>query len=217
MKRMAAVVLLMAMTTPPPAGAGTVAHSLEELGRRMKPGQKVRVLERSGRLTEGVITEVSESSLTLFAGENRTVAAEEVLRVDREGDSVLNGILIGAASGAVAGVVVLVSSRSLSEEQKLADKCPECSSPSIVAIAAAEGAAVGWLIDGLRKGLDATVRGPAHPAEAGIRKRDPDRGEGPARAGRGGGLLGPAVEMGGDGAHNVRIWKSRPRAAASTR
>jgi hypothetical protein len=152
MKRMAAVVLLAAMTTPSPAGAETVARSMDELGRRMKPGQKVQVLERSGRLTEGVITEVSESSLTLFAGENRTLPAEEVLRVDREGDPVWNGILIGAASGAVAGVVVLLSSRSLSEEQKLADNCPECTSPSIVAIAAAEGAAVGWLIDGLRKG-----------------------------------------------------------------
>ena len=152
MKRVAAVLLLAAMTTPSPVGAETVARSLEELGRRLKPGQKVHVLERSGRLTEGVITELTESSLTLFAGENRTLGADDVLSVDREGDSVRNGVLIGAASGAVAGVVVLLSSRSLSQEQKMADDCPECSSPSIVAIAAAEGAALGWLIDALRKG-----------------------------------------------------------------
>jgi len=152
MKRVAAVLLLAAMTAPSPAGAEAVARSLGELGRRLKPGQKVHVLERSGRITEGVVTELTESSLTLYSGENRTLAADDVLLVDREGDSVKNGIVVGAVSGAVMGVLVMLSSKSLSEEQKIADDCPECASPSIVAVATAEGAALGWLIDALRKG-----------------------------------------------------------------
>jgi len=149
MKRTAAVVLLAAMTMPSPAGAETVARSLEELGRRTRPGQKVQVLERSGRLTEGVITDVSESSLTVFAGENRTVAAEEVLRVDREGDSVRNGILIGAGLGAAfGGLSVLL----YTEEDEVTYVCPQCTSPEIIPVFAIMGAGWGWLIDHLRKG-----------------------------------------------------------------
>lgn len=152
MKRMAAVVLLVAMTMPAPAGAETVARSLEELGVRLKPGQKVQVLERSGRLTEGLITGISESSLTVFAGESRTLAAEDVLRVDRAGDSVRNGILIGAVSGAAAGALVLWSYSQMTEEQKAATTCPECDSPDIIGAYAVFGAGAGWLIDKLRKG-----------------------------------------------------------------
>jgi hypothetical protein len=163
MKRMAAVVLLAAMTTPPSAGAGEVARSLDELGRRMKPGQKVQVLERSGRLTDGVITELSESSLTVFAGESRTLAAEEVLRVDREGDSVRNGILIGAASGAALG---LVSMLVYTKEDEVTYQCPECNSPTIVGIFAVTGAGWGWLVDHLKKGrtplYEASLPRPRH-------------------------------------------------------
>jgi len=44
MKRMAAVVLLAAMTMHSPAGAAEPTRSLEEFARGMKPGQKVQVL-----------------------------------------------------------------------------------------------------------------------------------------------------------------------------
>jgi hypothetical protein len=168
MKRLAAVVLLAAMTAPAPAGAGTIARSLEELGRRVKPGQKVQVLERSGRLTEGVITEVSESSLTVFAGETRTVPAEEVLRVDREGDSVQDGIVKGAIVGAAAGAVVWLDSRGKSEEQLAAESCDGCGSPKFVAIGAAEGVLVGWLIDHFHKGRTLMYEGPLSRPRASI-------------------------------------------------
>ena len=168
MKRMAAVVLLAAMTTPSPAGAETLARSLEELGRRMKPGQKVQVLERSGRLTEGVITEVSESSPSVFAGETRTVPAEEVLRVEREWDSVRDGIVKGAIVGLAAGAVVWLESRGKSEEQLAAEGCDGCGSPKYVAIGAAEGVLFGWLIDHFHKGRTLMYEAPLSRPRASI-------------------------------------------------
>ena len=154
MKRTAAVVLLAAMTMPSPAGAETVARSLEELGLRTRPGQKVQVLERSGRLTEGVITEISESSVTVFAFENRTLPAEDILRVDREGDSVKNGILIGVAAGVAGGALIKAYYSSLPEEQKQGvDECPPCDSlPTMMVTGAMSGAFWGWLVDHLKKG-----------------------------------------------------------------
>jgi hypothetical protein len=154
MKRAAAVLLLAAMAVPSPAFAADVARSLEELGRRIKAGEKVQVLERSGRLTEGVITEVSESSLTVFAFENRTLPAEDILRVDREGDSVRNGILIGVAVGVAAGALAGVSYSYVPEEEKAArGPCPMCESiPAMMAMGAVSGAFWGWLVDHLKKG-----------------------------------------------------------------
>jgi hypothetical protein len=152
MKRMAAVVLAAMLTPAPPVGAEPPARSLDELGRRLRPGQRVQVLERSGRLSEGVITGLSESSLTLSAGESRTLAAEDVLRVDREGDSVRNGIVVGAVSGAAAGALVFWSYGQKSEEEKRATTCGECDSPEIIPVYAVFGAGVGWLVDHLKKG-----------------------------------------------------------------
>jgi hypothetical protein len=165
MKRVAAVVLLVAMTMPSPAGAAEPARSLEEFARGMKPGQKVQVLERSGRLTEGVITEASESSLTVFAGENRTVAAEEVLRVDRAGDPVRNGILIGAVAGAALG---LAGMWAYPEDAESKAECPTCKSPSMVAFFAVSGAGWGWLIDHLMKGRTTLYEAPMTRSRASV-------------------------------------------------
>jgi len=152
MKRAAAVLVLAGMMTPSPSMAETVARSLEDLGRRVKPGQKVQVLERSGRLYEGVVTGLDESALTVFAGESRTIAADELLRVERNGDSVRDGIVIGTLVGTVGGVIVLLGSRGESDEALAAQGCGNCKSPEIVALAAAEGALIGWLSDALHKG-----------------------------------------------------------------
>jgi hypothetical protein len=160
MKRWAAVVLLAAMTMPSPAGAGEVAHSLEDLGRRLEPGQKVQILERSGRLSEGMVTELTGSSLTLLAAEARAIAADDILRVDQEGDSVRNGILIGAGSGAALGLLTALAYASLSEEEK-SITCPECGSPStMVGTYVVLGAGLGWLIDGLKKGRTRLYQAP---------------------------------------------------------
>lgn len=169
MKRLAAVVLLAVMSLPSPAGAETVARSLDELGRRIKPGQKVQVLLRSGRVMEGVITELDESSLTLSSGESQTFPADEVLRVDREGDPVGDGILKGTVFGVLAGAVVWLDSRGKSEEQLAADSCAGCDSPKMVAIGAAEGAIVGWLIDRFTRGRTRIYEAPlARPKRASV-------------------------------------------------
>src|SRR4029453_8812623 len=152
MKGAGGVLVLAGMMTPSPSTAETVAQSLGELGRRVKPGQKVQVLERSGRLYEGVITELDESALTVFAGESRTIAADELLRVERHGDSVRDGIVIGTLAGTVGGVIVMLGSRGETDEALAAQGCGNCKSPEIVALAAAEGALIGWLIDAPPKG-----------------------------------------------------------------
>lgn len=169
MKRVAAAVLLAAMLTPRPTRAEGAARSMEDLGRRMKPGQKVQVLERSGRLTEGMITGLDGESLTLFTDQNRTIPADEVLRVEREGDPVRDGVVKGALVGALAGAVVWLDSRGKSEEQLAAEECEGCDSPKIMAIAVAEGMLIGWLIDHFKKGRTRVYEAPlSRPKRAAV-------------------------------------------------
>ena len=161
MKRAAAVLVLVGMMTPSPAMAETVARSMGELGRRVKPGQKVQVLERSGLVYEGVITGLDESALTVFAGENRTIAADDLLRVERNGDSVRNGIVIGTVVGGVLGALIMFDSKGQTDEELAAGGCNrDCTSPKMVVIGAAEGALLGWLFDAMRKGTTTVYEGP---------------------------------------------------------
>lgn len=79
------------------------AHSFLELRERLHSGNTVYVTETTGSETKGKIVEVSASALVLDVnGIYRRLDRDSVQDVQRRGDSLWNGLLIGAAAGASA-------------------------------------------------------------------------------------------------------------------
>jgi len=71
-----------------------------DLWMRLKSGDKVFVLDGSGRETAGVFAKVSDSTLSLLVdGQLRELPPTDVRQIARQGDSLMNGFLIGAAIG----------------------------------------------------------------------------------------------------------------------
>jgi len=66
----------------------------------------VYVEDRSGREVEGRLVSLTESALTIdIDGVTRTFAPAEVTKIDRRGDSLKNGAIIGAAVGLFTGLI----------------------------------------------------------------------------------------------------------------
>lgn len=73
---------------------------------RLKGMPTVYVEDRTGREVEGKLVSLTESALTInIDGVTRTFAPAEVTKVDRRGDSLKNGALIGAAVGLFTGLL----------------------------------------------------------------------------------------------------------------
>jgi hypothetical protein len=88
---MLAAVFLFACSAPARAQG-----SLERL--KLSLGDRVDVTERSGVITTGVLTDVTATAVQ--AG-NRDFPIDSVLKVERRGDSVWDGLLIGAGIGLI--------------------------------------------------------------------------------------------------------------------
>jgi hypothetical protein len=84
-----AAAILFACSAPARAQA-----SLERL--KLSLGDRVDVTERSGVITTGVLTDVTAAAVQ--AG-NRDFPIDSVLKVDRRGDSIWSGFIIGAGFG----------------------------------------------------------------------------------------------------------------------
>jgi len=116
MLRIFASLLVMA---PLSAQAQVIATSFTELESLLERGDRVEVLDSSGRKTKGTVGELSASALELLVrksdpdGRDRLVPHARLgerdvrqIRLERR-DSVLNGTLIGFAPGAGIGVLIL--------------------------------------------------------------------------------------------------------------
>ena len=127
----------------------TVA-TFEELQRSATPGDTVYVVDLAGRETRGRLVMLSRNSLTLDAdGSRQRLAAADVGRVDRRlKDSVLNGALIGAGAGALAGYGL---GRSMDSPN--CQGAVECGQGALVGAVggAVWGAVGGWLVDALTR------------------------------------------------------------------
>lgn len=84
----------------PPA---SVVRSFEELKSRLGAGATILVTDSGGHEARGRLRELSERSLTLLVnGEPRSFSPADVRLIEeRTADSLWNGLLIGAAAGAV--------------------------------------------------------------------------------------------------------------------
>ena len=96
-------VALAAVGVPRPfaAAAQEPAASFEELGSRLSVGDTVFLVDGGGTRSKGTIAALSATSLRLLVdGIPRDFPEADVRQVDRRSsDSVLNGLLIGAAIG----------------------------------------------------------------------------------------------------------------------
>src|SRR5687767_1478163 len=70
-------------------------------GLAAQPGDRVWVTSPSGTEVGGLITELTPSRLSI--GDHHHFNAVEGLKIERAGDSLTNGIVIGAAIGALLG------------------------------------------------------------------------------------------------------------------
>ena len=95
------------------AGAADAQTTFTELQQRVKSGDVIFVTDHSGHVTRGIFETAGQSIRVSVAGTTREWLPEEVREVRRRGDSVSNGLGIGALSGAAAGTACGLALASL--------------------------------------------------------------------------------------------------------
>jgi hypothetical protein len=144
---------------PPEQGTGAPGQpaapqaEAEEIGRRVKEGQKVRITDDQGREWRGRIATLAPDTLTLVMPDRRQmdIGYENILRIDRPHDGLANGALIGLASGAALGLLTVIANEN-PECDPVAFFCGNPSAAAYVlapAILGGLGAAIGVAIDAL--------------------------------------------------------------------
>jgi hypothetical protein len=107
-KHRALSVLLCTLTLVTVGGcaARQPARSFSDLQQRVRPGHTVFVIDDTGSETKGKVVEISASDLTLDVnGVRRPMDSASIRQVQRYGDSLWNGLLIGIAVG-IPGAVI---------------------------------------------------------------------------------------------------------------
>lgn len=113
MKHMLATIVgaldLLAATS----GSAAAQASFDDLQTTLKTGDVVSVRDDAGNQTRGTVESVGRSLRITAGGVAREFAPQQVWEVRRRGDSLSNGLIIGALSGAAAGVVIGAAMASL--------------------------------------------------------------------------------------------------------
>ena len=82
------------------------AQTPEPAGATMTGLFPVHVLDRTGEETKGRLVSLTGSAVVLeMDSTTRTINLTDVVRIDRQGDSLKNGAIIGAVIGGVAGII----------------------------------------------------------------------------------------------------------------
>lgn len=130
-------------------GSAQTVQSFAELPQVVKRGTVVFVQDENGQRTKGNITDLSQSSIELMtpgvSGRTVTFTADRVVRVSRV-DSRLNGFLIGAAAGAVPGLLLGHGVNSWCNNES-GDHC-EVAYLYAAGLLALVGGGIGYAIDG---------------------------------------------------------------------
>jgi hypothetical protein len=94
----------------PSAWAQAQSRPFSDVGERLQLGKRATVVTTTGQEIEGRLSELSATSLALLVdGKLQTIEAADVKRVrQRQSDSLKNGVLIGAASGAAYALMWFV-------------------------------------------------------------------------------------------------------------
>jgi hypothetical protein len=105
----AILTFVVALTVPLIASAQP-AQTLDDMARKVRPGQTVVVTDTSGARIHGRLLDVSPSEMVVDADGTRRVEASAIAKVQRT-DSVWNGLLIGAAAGGVVAMLGISETR----------------------------------------------------------------------------------------------------------
>ena len=151
-RRSALIALLCTLTLVVSGGcaARQPARSFSDLQQRLHSGNTVYVIDNAGGETKGKIVEVSASAMFLdINGTRRRMEEDSVRQVQRFGDSLWNGLLIGAAVG-TAGMLIAdpTYERCQNDPQRL------CADPQTGQRILAVG-----VMGGVGAGIDALIRG----------------------------------------------------------
>lgn len=136
--------LAVAFCGTTPAAAQQV-HSFEQLQAVVKPGDTVLVTDTTGTTTKGRIDTLTSESLRLSANDIVREFSQKDTRLvrQRKSDSLKNGAIIGAATGAgVASVMVGVLCAAFGD-------CPAAGVAGYIGMFAAMGTGVGVGVDAL--------------------------------------------------------------------
>lgn len=140
--------------TGAPAQAASPQREAEEIGRRVKEGQKVRITDDQGREWRGKIATLAPDTLALVMPDRRQmdIGYGNIMRIDRPHDSLANGALIGLASGATFGFLSVIAEETAQCDPGSFFSCSDVSAGAYVVIPAilgGLGAAIGVGIDAL--------------------------------------------------------------------
>ena len=105
-RRIVLTAAVMSLVSATLAFPQTPVSSFSDLKDLLIVGHTITVTDTAGRRTAGRLSEISEASLgVLVDGTPNSFSASDVRRVqERRGDSLVNGLLIGAASGAAYAI-----------------------------------------------------------------------------------------------------------------
>jgi hypothetical protein len=137
----------------------SVAVNFESLRTKVNSGDTVYVLAGQERETKGRVVQVSPSSLVVLVdGERRDFSPLSVNAVWRRGDSVLNGLAIGAVAGVLAGG--FLGGRNPGEKNKFW--------PQAGAVGGLVGSGLGAAVDAIIPGKRLVYRKPPGSSSGGM-------------------------------------------------
>lgn len=122
------------------------AASLSDLSSRVQRGDHIEVTVRDGKIIKGRYDVVADSSLRILSGgRTQDISGATITTIKkRRPDSNINGLLLGIAAGAGAGLVTAHAACSPNDSE-----CTTITTSIFVPIFAGGGAGVGALIDQL--------------------------------------------------------------------
>src|SRR4051812_17989051 len=89
-----------------PLAAQSSGDAFGQLHHRLHTGDRVFVIDRQGRETTGTVKQLTATSIFISNGiDQRELLGTEIGRIEKEGDPVWNGALIGVAASAPYWVV----------------------------------------------------------------------------------------------------------------
>jgi len=158
------IVVLLAALFPVIAEAQEASHSWPGLAQSGLSGLKVYVLEDSGKETSGRLLSLTPDSMDLLVdGTQRHFEAAYVRRIQKQGDSLRNGALIGALVGLGMGVLGAI----MSDCSEAAENCPGTRT-ALVLISTGVSAAIGTGIDALIVGRTVLYEATNGPLKIGV-------------------------------------------------
>jgi len=120
----------------------------------VRDGEKVRITTEGGQELKGRVVARGPHGLTVAnRGERTDVAYEQITRIDRQADSLLNGVLTGLGIGVGLGVIAELNENAYSHDpfcgMGFFDDCSDDSSGGYLVVWSGSGMLIGAGIDAL--------------------------------------------------------------------